>query len=381
MSYCQSHALPPRKFICFSDTKFILFLYKCQIFGEFMVRVLVVDDSLISRKYLTRILEESGKIQVIDTASDGLEAIEKAKTLKPDVITMDVEMPKLNGLEALKRIMIENPTPVIMVSTLTTEGASTTLEALHLGAVDYIPKNDVLNFNKITKDARELLIEKIIAAKNSKVAKPRLIKQTEPVSVKPPKISEITKKDIRLIAIATSTGGPVALEKIMSEFPKVNVPVLIVQHMPATFTPIFAKSLDRISTIPIKEAQDLEIAENGKGYLAPGGLQMMIQEKGGLLIIKISDQPKTIYVPSADVLFESCAQTTKDKTLAIIMTGMGNDGYQGLVKLKKTGGTIIAQSKESCVVWGMPRKPTENNIVDYIGDLEEIPEIVKKIVG
>lgn len=347
-----------------------------------MVRVLVVDDSLISRKYLTRILEESGQIEVIDTASDGLEAIEKVKTLKPDVVTMDIEMPKLNGIEALKHIMLENPTPTIMVSTLTTEGASITLEALHLGAVDYIPKNDVLNFNKITKDARELLIAKIIAAKNSKIQKPKLIKPPPSIEqIKTAAPQKITTKDIRLIAIATSTGGPVALEKIMSEFPKVNVPVLIVQHMPATFTPIFAKSLDRISSIPIKEAQDQEIVQNGKGYLAPGGLQMSIVDKNGLLAIKISDQPKTIYVPSADVLFSSCAETTKNRTLAIIMTGMGNDGYEGLLKLKKAGGTIIAQSKESCVVWGMPRKPTENNIVDYIGDLEEIPNIVKKIIG
>lgn len=346
-----------------------------------MVKVLVVDDSLISRKYLARILEESGQIQVIATASDGQEAIEKVKTLKPDVVTMDVEMPKLNGLEALKHIMIENPVPVIMVSTLTTEGASTTLEALHLGAIDYIPKNDVLDFNKITKDARALLIEKIIAAKNSKVSKPKLIKSLEPTQIKATRPSEITKKDIKLIAIATSTGGPVALEKVMSEFPKVNVPVLIVQHMPATFTPIFAKSLDKISSIPIKEAQDGEIVQNGKGYLAPGGRQMSIVDKSGLLAIKVSDEPKTIYVPSADILFDSCAKTTKDKTLAIIMTGMGNDGFQGLLKLKQAGGTIIAQSKDSCVVWGMPRKPTENNIVDYIGDLDEIPNIVKKVTG
>lgn len=346
-----------------------------------MVRVLVVDDSLISRKYLARILEESGQIQVIATASDGQEAIEKVKTLQPDVVTMDVEMPRLNGLEALKHIMIENPVPVIMVSTLTTEGASTTLEALHLGAIDYIPKNDVLDFNKITKDARALLIEKIIAAKNSKVSKPKLIKPLEPTQIKATKPSEIAKKDIKLIAIATSTGGPVALEKVMSEFPKVNVPVLIVQHMPATFTPIFAKSLDRISSIPIKEAQDGEIVQNGKGYLAPGGRQMSIVDKSGLLAIKVSDEPKTIYVPSADILFDSCAKTTKDKTLAIIMTGMGNDGFQGLLKLKQTGGVIIAQSKDSCVVWGMPRKPTESNIVDYIGDLDEIPNIVKKVTG
>lgn len=346
-----------------------------------MVKVLVVDDSLISRKYLTRILEESGQIKVIDTASDGQEAIEKVKTLKPDVVTMDIEMPKLNGLEALRRIMIENPVPVIMVSTLTTEGASATLEALRLGAVDYIPKNDILNFGKITVASRELLIEKIIAAKQSKLTKPKLSKVAELAEVKPIKSSQIVKKDIKLIAIATSTGGPVALERVMSAFPSVNIPVLIVQHMPATFTPIFAKSLDRISTIPIKEAQDGEIAQNGKGYLAPGGLQMSVQNKGGIFIIKISEQPKTIYVPSANILFESCAETTKDKTLAIIMTGMGDDGFQGLLKLKKVGGTIIAQSKESCVVWGMPRKPTENNLSDYIGDLDDIPNIVKKIIG
>lgn len=346
-----------------------------------MVRVLVVDDSLISRKYLSRILEESGEIKVIDTANDGQEAIEKIKTLKPDVVTMDVEMPRLNGLEALKHIMRENPTPIIMVSSLTTEGASTTLEALHLGAVDYIAKNEVLAFNKITKDARKLLIDKIIAAKNSKIQKFFSLRlKTEESSPQLSKTTASKHKNIKLIAIATSTGGPLALEKVLSEFPKVNIPVLIVQHMPATFTPIFAKSLDRISAIPIKEATDGEIALAGKGYLAPGGMQMSIQTRGGTPVIRISDEPKTIYVPNADILFSSCAVIFKENLLSIIMTGMGNDGYEGLVKVKKNNGTIIAQSKESCVVWGMPRKPTENNIVDYIGGLEEIPQFIKKML-
>lgn len=344
-----------------------------------MVKVLVVDDSLISRKYLSRILEESGQIKVIDTASDGLEAIEKVTLLKPDVVTMDIEMPKLNGLEALKHIMVDNPVPVIMVSTLTTQGASTTLEALHLGAVDYISKNDVLAFNKITKVARELLIEKILAAKNSKVFKPKLFSAKERIEPIPTKNILPSKKIIKLVAIAASTGGPVALEKVLSDFPKVDVPVLIVQHMPATFTPIFAKSLDRIAAIPIKEANDCEIVQNGKGYLAPGGAQMSLQERGGQLSIKISDQPKTIYVPNADILFNSSSEILKDKLLAVIMTGMGNDGFEGLLKVKKNGGTIIAQSKESCVVWGMPKKPTESGIVDYVGDLEEIPKFIEKI--
>ncbi len=354
------------------------------------VKVLVVDDSIIARKYLTRILEESGKIKVIDTAKDGLEAIEKIKKLNPDVVTLDIEMPRLNGLEALKRIMEEHPVPVVMVSSLTKEGAKETLESLRLGAVDYISKTDVLSFKEAAKESRELLIEKILAAKNARIRGRRLRAQTvssrlsekrdEQPSYTATKSVKPQKKDIKVVAIAASTGGPVALEKVFSMLPLLGVPVMIVQHMPKTFTGVFANSLSKVSKIKVKEAEDGEELKINQGYLAPGGMQMTAQKSGSKYVVRVSDKPKTIYTPNADVMFTSVAETFGDKALCVIMTGMGDDGFRGLQKVKEKGGTIIAQDKDSCVVWGMPRKPTQTGLADYVVPLDEIAPTISKIV-
>ncbi len=353
------------------------------------IKVLVVDDSLIARKYLTRILEESGKIQVIDTAANGLEAVEKAKSLKPDVITMDIEMPKMTGLEALKQIAKENPIPVIMVSTLTTDGAKETLEALRLGAIDYISKNDVLSFKTTSKEARELLIEKIMSAKGARSIERRSVSshatsakktESEPQDV-PRRTKKLEKQNIKLVAIAASTGGPVSLEKVFAKLPKLNVPVLIVQHMPKTFTGVFAKSLDKVSVLTVKEAEDKEVLQPNVAYLAPGGLQMTVDKNSqGAYCIKISSEPKTIYTPNANVMFSSVAKYFGSKALCVIMTGMGDDGFKGLQEAKKANSTIIAQDKDTCVVWGMPRKPTESGIADFIAPLDKISEYISKIV-
>ncbi len=355
------------------------------------VRVLVVDDSIIARKYLARILEESGKIEVIDTARDGLEAIEKIKKLNPDVVTLDIEMPRLNGLEALKRIMNECPVPVVMVSSLTKEGAKETLESLRLGAVDYISKTDVLSFKEAAKESRELLIEKILAAKSARIRGRRLRAQTitsrfsekKEEEKAPPltkKGGKPQKKDIKVVAIAASTGGPVALEKVFSMLPLLGVPVMIVQHMPKTFTGVFANSLSKVSKIKVKEAEDGEELKINQGYLAPGGMQMTAQKSGSKYVVRVSDKPKTIYTPNADVMFTSVAETFGDKALCVIMTGMGDDGFKGLKKVKERGGTIIAQDKDSCVVWGMPRKPTQSGLADYVVPLDEIAPTISKIV-
>ncbi len=361
------------------------------------VRVLVVDDSLITRKYLSRILEESGKIEVIGTATNGLEALEKIKELKPDVVTLDIEMPKMNGLEALEHIMKEHPTPVVMVSTLTTDGALETLKALKLGAVDYIPKNDVMSLKAAAKEARDLLIEKVISAKHARIKRPisstlprtHIKEKTERVHV-PPKAERETpvrhspkkpeRANISVVAIAASTGGPVALEKVFGALPELNVPVLIVQHMPKAFTGVFAKSLDRISRMNIKEAEDGELLKANTGYLAPGGMQMTVSGNLSSYRVKISSEPKTIYTPNADIMFESVASTFGNRALCVIMTGMGDDGYRGLKEVHKRNGIIIAQDKDSCVVWGMPRKPTQEGIADFVVPLDEIPKYISKIV-
>ncbi len=364
------------------------------------VRVLVVDDSLITRKYLSRILEESGKIEVIDTATNGLEAIEKVKQLNPDVVTLDIEMPKMNGLEALERIMKEHPTPVVMVSTLTTDGAVETLKALKLGAVDYIPKNDVMSLKAAAKEARQLLIEKVVSAKYARIKRPlkgissaiekpitrtsTLARETQrDISETPTtkrKTRKLEKADISVVAIAASTGGPVALEKVFADLPKLSVPVLIVQHMPKAFTGVFAKSLDRVSQLSIKEAEDGEMIKPNMGYLAPGGMQMSVQGSISSHRLKVSPEPKTIYTPNADIMFESVANTFGSKALCVIMTGMGDDGYRGLKEVHRRNGIIIAQDKDSCVVWGMPRKPTQEGLADFVVPLEEIPKYISKIV-
>ncbi|WP_025270636.1 protein-glutamate methylesterase/protein-glutamine glutaminase [Hippea sp. KM1] len=353
---------------------------------EEKVRVLVVDDSLISRKYLTRILEESGKIEVIDTAKDGQEAIDKIKSLKPDVVTLDIEMPKLNGLEALKIIMKECPTPVVMVSSLTKDGAEETLQALRYGAVDYISKNEVLSFKTAAKEARQLLVEKILSAKNSRIRgrilRPRAqAEREEPKEEAAPKPKrKLQKADIKVVAIAASTGGPVALEKVFSELPLLNVPILIVQHMPKTFTGVFANSLSKVSRIKVKEAEDGEDMRANQGYLAPGGMQMTASKSGSRYVVRVSSEPKTIYTPNADVMFKSVAETFGDKALCVIMTGMGDDGFRGLQEVSKAGGIIIAQDKDSCVVWGMPRKPTQTGLADFVVPLDKIASTISKIV-
>lgn len=352
------------------------------------IKVLVVDDSFIARKYLSRMLEESGYIEVIDTANDGAEGLEKAKLLKPDVITLDIEMPKMNGLEALENIMNECPTPVIMISTLTKDGAQETLKALRLGAIDYIPKNDILSF-KSTAAAKKILIEKIISAKSSAALfKKRVRRMSAGGTESAVKKSIITaggrkpqKVTIKLLTIAASTGGPMALEKLFSELPKLNIPILIVQHMPKTFTGVFADSLNKISSIQIKEASDLDELRPNIGYLAPGGSQMTVSRgTDSRYIVKISEEPKTVYTPNADITFNSAAEHFKNNLLSVIMTGMGNDGFKGLQTAHNNGGLIIAQDKDSCVVWGMPRKATQSNIADFVVSLDEIPAYISKIV-
>ncbi len=355
------------------------------------VKVLVVDDSLMARKYLSKILEGSGKVEVIGTAVNGLEALEKVKLLKPDVVTLDIEMPKMNGLEALEKIMKECPVPVIMISTLTRDGAHETLKALHLGAVDYISKNDVLSLKSAQSGARDIFVEKVVSAKHSsfsgkRTSDQKVVSEKEKFKMReahPVKRRErkLQKENIKLLAIASSTGGPIALEKLFSKLPKLNIPVLIVQHMPKAFTGVFANSLDKISSMHVKEAEDGEELKANVCYLAPGGLQMTISKVAvGKYRIKISDKPKTIYTPNANITFESAANEIKNNLLSVIMTGMGDDGYKGLQVVNKNGGIIIAQSKGSCVVWGMPKKPTESGIADFVVDLNEIHSYISKIV-
>ncbi|MDH5546485.1 MAG: chemotaxis response regulator protein-glutamate methylesterase [Gammaproteobacteria bacterium] len=359
------------------------------------VRVLVVDDSSFFRRQISNILNEHPQIEVIDTAEDGNEAVEKVIKLKPDVITMDVEMPNLNGIDATRKIMSSCPSRILMFSSLTMEGARATLAALEAGAIDFLPKR----FEDITRnkdEAKKMLCERIISIAKGAVIQPvspppvpwekkrerpkAAVTETKPRAPEPkpapvaqPERRESvrhrkTGKQYSVLAIGTSTGGPAALQEVLSKLPQdFHVPVLLVQHMPGTFTPAFAQRLDEICQIHVKEAQDGDMLKPGVAYLAPGGKQMIVKKRGSEATIKLGEgDMHSTYKPSVDITFESVADAFGGDVLALVLTGMGADGREGAKKLKKLGATIWVQDEVSCVVYGMPAAVKEAGIVDKV---------------
>lgn len=357
-----------------------------------MIKVLIVDDSAFMRNAISSMLSSDPEITIVGTAKDGLEAIDKVNQLKPDIVTMDVEMPRMDGLTALKNIMEKNPIPVIMVSSLTVEGAKVTLEALELGAVDFIPKNlsDLsINIVKI----KELLIEKIkyigekgiprkILKTQGKPLQPKTFEPPKPI-ITPPSSRSIGDRKVGIVAIGTSTGGPKALQSIIPNLPKdFPVPIIIAQHMPPNFTGPFADRLNQLSQIHVKEAQEGETIKAGTAYIAPGRGHMRLKRPKGLeTVVNISENKEEyIYRPSVDAMMLSVAELFPGRALGVILTGMGNDGQKGLMALKKTGGRIFAQNEETCVVYGMPKAVVDVGIADKILSLEEIAgEIINSV--
>ncbi|MGB9710034.1 MAG: protein-glutamate methylesterase/protein-glutamine glutaminase [Thermodesulfovibrio sp.] len=351
-----------------------------------MIKVLVVDDSAFMRKAITAMLQEDPEIKVIGTARDGVEAVQMVQELKPDIVTLDVEMPRMDGITALKEIMQKCPVPVIMVSSLTTEGAKVTLEALELGAVDFIPKNLAelsVNIIKI----KGMLIDKIkTIGKRGLVKRKPVIKPAEPKievpKVEIPKTRITTERKVGIVSIGTSTGGPKALQEIIPKLPKdFPVPVVIAQHMPPNFTKPFAERLDQLSQLSVKEAEEGEPIKPGVVYVAPGRGHMRIKRRGIETFVSISeDREEFIYRPSVDVLMMSVAESYPGRTLGVILTGMGNDGAKGCRKIKETGGRVFAQNEESCVVYGMPRAVVEAGLADKVVSLEEMAgEIINAV--
>ncbi|MFN3479057.1 MAG: chemotaxis response regulator protein-glutamate methylesterase [Thermodesulfovibrionales bacterium] len=348
------------------------------------VKVLIVDDSAFMRNALGSMLSSDPEIEVIGKARDGIEAVELVEKLRPDIVTMDVEMPRMDGITALKHIMEKNPLPVIMVSSLTVEGAKVTLDALDLGAVDFIPKNlSDLSINIIK--IKEILIEKIKHIARKGLAK----KQLRPVA---PKAVEIPRsmpvrttgeRRINLVAIGTSTGGPKALQEIIPKLPKdFPTPIVIAQHMPPNFTGPFAERLNQQSQITVKEAEEGEPIKQGIAYVAPGRGHMRVKRVRGIeTILSISEnKDEFIYRPSVDALMLSVAEFFPGRSLGVILTGMGNDGLKGLIELKKTGGRVFAQNEETCVVYGMPKAVVDAGIADKVLPVEEMAgEIINAV--
>jgi two-component system chemotaxis response regulator CheB len=349
------------------------------------IRVLVVDDSVFLRRTIPLLLESDTGIEVVGTAANGVEAVEMTKKLKPDVITLDVIMPEMDGLTALKHIMNEVPTPVVMLSSITYQGAYQTVEALSLGAVDCIAKPSGQVSFDIDK-IREEIIEKVKIASTSRVGIMQS-KQNKESSIELKESSHTVatkKKSFRrkeLVVIATSTGGPAALAVVLSQLPKDVPGLIIVQHIAEGFNEALAQRLNSISPLEIRVIKNYDEIVPGVGLLAPAGMQLTVKRVDGKLYTVLSKEPMNLlYRPSADVLFSSVAQVCGAAACAVIMTGMGDDGAKGIKKIKERGGTTIAQDEATSVIFGMPREAINIGGIDIIAPLNQIAnEIIKAL--
>ncbi|ATP46126.1 chemotaxis response regulator protein-glutamate methylesterase [Pseudomonas putida] len=366
------------------------------------VKVLVVDDSGFFRRRVSEILSADPTIQVVGTATNGKEAIDQALALKPDVITMDYEMPMMDGITAVRHIMQRCPTPVLMFSSLTHEGARVTLDALDAGAVDYLPKN----FEDISRNpekVKQMLCEKVHTlsrsnrrfgsynpapaaapvttsnshAPTSSFASPASAPARTAPPVRTPAAAPAAhapapkRKPYKLVAIGTSTGGPVALQRVLTQLPaNFPAPIVLIQHMPAAFTKAFAERLDKLCKISVKEAEDGDLLRPGLALLAPGGKQMMIDGRGTVKILPGDERLN--YKPCVDITFGSAAKSYGDKVLSVVLTGMGADGREGARLLKQGGSTVWAQDEASCVIYGMPMAIVKANLADAVYSLDEI---------
>lgn len=363
------------------------------------LNILIVDDSRFFRRRVTEMLSVDPTMKVVGEAADGAEAVELALKLKPDVITMDIEMPVMDGITATKKILAVNYVPILMFSSLTNEGAKYTFDSLEAGAVDYLPKK-FEEFANNLQEAGNKLCEKIrtvAAAKRkekpvresehqsnlkrsitskatSKTAKSRHYANRTAPAARQHEEPDIKKGAIKIVAIGTSTGGPVALQKLLTSLPaNFSASLLLIQHMPSSFTGPFAERLNNMSKISVKEAQDGDEIKPGSALLAPGGQQMEVKKSGEKFIVKVFPaQNGQNYKPCIDITFASLAKTPVGKTLAIILTGMGSDGCDGVLQLKDRGSQVWVQDEETSVVYGMPAAVVEAGGADYIYSIDEI---------
>ena len=345
------------------------------------IRVLVVDDSALMRALLTEIINGAPDLEVVGAAPDPMAAREMIKTLNPDVLTLDVEMPRMDGLEFLDRLMRLRPMPVIMISSFTAAGSEVTLKALELGAVDYLAKPRAENISML-QDYAEDIRDKIRAASSARV------RSTARVAVPPAPTFVHAKGSFssrllaeKVIAIGASTGGTEAIKDVLGSLPEEMPPIVMVQHMPDTFTPSFARRLDSLSKLTVIEAGGGERLQPGTAYLAPGHSHMRVRKSAGGFVLELSrEEPVNRHRPAADVLFRSVAEQVRHNGLGVILTGMGKDGAQGLLAMRQAGAWNIGQDQASCVVYGMPREAAEIGALDEVASLGDISRrIVAKL--
>lgn len=352
-------------------------------------RVLIVDDSSFMRMAIRSILMKEPGLEVVGTAADGAEGVEKAILLLPDIITMDVEMPRMDGITAVRQIMAKAPTRILMVSTLTSEGAKATFEALDAGAIDYIPKN-VTDSSDAQQLFRQELLNKIKAAFSPFSARGALggvaAKPAMPIGQTVRKAStKFAGIKINCVGIGTSTGGPVALQEVLSRVP-VNFPygIMVAIHMPKAFTGPYAERLNAKCSITIKEAADGDVLKPGQVLIAPGGMHCRIVRQGGNLTVRTApptEYPNYIYIPSVDLMIQSLAEASNGAMLGVILTGMGADGFKGMQLLKSKGGITIAQDEETSTIYGMPKACVEGKVADEVLPLQEIGLEISRIAG
>ncbi len=345
------------------------------------IKVMVVDDSAVVRQVLTGLLDADPGIEVIGASADPLFAMERMKSQWPDVIVLDVEMPRMDGITFLKKLMHERPTPVVICSTLTEKGAQTTMAALAAGAVAIVTKPK-LGLRQFLNDASDDLISAVKAAACANVK--RLVARSEPAPVAqakhtadvilPPAASRaMIQTTERVVAIGTSTGGTQALEVVLTALPRVSPGMVIVQHMPEKFTAAFAARLDSLCQIAVKEAQNNDRVVPGRALIAPGGKHMLMKRSGAQYFVEVVDGPLVNrHRPSVDVLFRSVAKCAGANALGVIMTGMGDDGAAGLLEMRKAGARTLAQDEETCVVYGMPREAVKRGAVERTVPLGQI---------
>ena len=327
------------------------------------IRVLVVDDSAFVRKAVKRMLGAAGDIEVVGLAADGEEGLEKARELQPDVVTLDVKMPRLGGLETLERLMAERPVPVLLMSTLTQEGAEVTLRGLELGAMDFVDKSSVQPMNMLS--LAEELIAKIRALGGARV-------RARPMPLPAGETRDAPRAEC--VVVAASTGGPTALQSVMAGLPAgFPAAVLVVQHIPRGFTKSLAERLDARSAIPVREARDGEVVTPGTVLVAPAGIHTKLARRQGAVSIVLDEEPRgALHRPSADVLMASAAEVYGPLSVGVVLTGMGADGTEGLRAIRERGGLTLAESEETCVIYGMPKAAIDAGVVHRAIPLERV---------
>ena len=344
-----------------------------------MIRVLIVDDSAFVRQALTRMLGGASDIEVVGTAVDGKEGWEKALDLRPDVVTLDVKMPRMDGLEALRRIMADCPTAVLLLSSQTKEGAEVTLRGLELGAMDFVDKSRVQGHMNLLSLAEELQakVRALASVPRSRLHLPDAVRETGPKTLP----AQHTAR-AHIVVIGTSTGGPPALQAIIPRLPEaLPCPVLVVQHMPVGFTKSLAERLDARSVVPVREATDGELVTRGAVLIAPAGRHMKIRRRGQETRVWLDDEPRSaLHRPSVDVLMASVAKGYGEHAMGVVLTGMGSDGVEGLRAIRAAGGMTLAESEESCVIYGMPKAAVEAGVVDRSVPLPRVADEILSAV-